>query len=71
MEVSFTLDISYSQLAVFQKGMENPFNDWEDTHVNQGFAWRPGSVSFGSLLADEESFIQINTKSQVEISKIQ
>ena len=46
MEVNFTLDISYSQLVVFQKGMENPFNDWENTHVDQGFAWRPGSVSF-------------------------
>lgn len=69
VEVNFTLDISYSQLVVFQKGIENPFNDWENTHVDQGFAWRPGSVSFGSLLADEESLIQINTKSQVGISK--
>ena len=69
VEENFALDISYSQLVVFQKGIENPFNDWEDTHVNQGFAWRPGSVSFGSLLADEESLIQINTKSQVGISK--
>ena len=69
VEENFALDISYSQLVVFQKGIENPFNDWEDTHVNQGFAWRPGSVSFGSLLADEESFIQINTKSRVEIGK--
>jgi hypothetical protein len=44
-----TLPVSHSQLAVFHAGMRDPFNDWEDAHVEQGFAWRPGSVSFSTL----------------------
>ena len=45
----FTLEISYNQVAVFDAQMDSPFNDWTDEHVAQGFAWRPGSVSFGTL----------------------
>lgn len=65
---SFVLNISYSQIAVFRKGLENPFNDWDDTHIAQGFAWRPESVSFGSLLNDGECYINISTKNEVLIS---
>lgn len=46
---TFSLEVSYSQLAVFDARLANPFNDWCDAHVNQGFAWRPGSVSFATL----------------------
>jgi len=38
--------VTYRQLAVFRSGLTNPFNDWTDAHVRQGFSWRPGSVSF-------------------------
>jgi hypothetical protein len=44
-----TIDVSYTQLAVFDPALEKPFNDWRPEHVDQGFAWRPGSVSFGTL----------------------
>lgn len=46
---AFNLNISYTQLAVFDSALSAPFNDWTDDHVDQGFAWRPGSVSFGTL----------------------
>jgi hypothetical protein len=46
---SLSLDISYSQVLVCAGDMANPFNDWTDPHVEQGFAWRPGSVSFMTL----------------------
>ncbi len=46
---SFTLEISYAQLAIFDSSLAEPFNDWTDAHVRQGFAWRPGSVSFRTL----------------------
>ncbi len=46
---SFTLEISYAQLAVFDASLAGPFNDWADAHVRQGFSWRPGSVSFRTL----------------------
>jgi hypothetical protein len=46
---TFSIDVSYSQLAVFMADLTNPFNDWTDAHVAQGFSWRPGSVSFKTL----------------------
>lgn len=49
----FTLLFSYAQIAVFNAEMETPFNNWTDRHVAQGFAWRPGSVSFAVPLGGE------------------
>lgn len=46
---TFTLGVSHAQLAVFDSRLTNPFNDWTDAHVGQGFSWRPGSVSFAIL----------------------
>jgi hypothetical protein len=43
---SFMLEISYSQVAVFNPNMDRPFNNWTEEHFNQGFVWRPQSVSF-------------------------
>lgn len=57
------LEISYSQVAVFNASMENPFNHWTQEHVRQGFSWRPGSVSFRTLR--EAGSIQL----EVETSK--
>ncbi|MDC7789669.1 competence protein ComJ [Rhodoplanes sp. TEM] len=46
---SFELEVSYGQIAVICRGLTQPFNDWTERHVAQGFAWRPGSVSFRTL----------------------
>lgn len=46
---TFTLEVSYAQLAVFDSRLANPFNVWSDAHVSQGFSWRAGSVSFATL----------------------
>lgn len=46
---SFSIDVSYSQVCVFLADQHNPFNNWAEQHVTQGFAWRPGSVSFRTL----------------------
>ena len=43
------LPVMYSQIAVFNAGLENPFNDWSDAHVAQGFSWREDAVSFRTL----------------------
>jgi hypothetical protein len=45
----FPLMIFYSQLSVFDRSLDRPFNDWTDRHVAQGFSWRPGSVAFGTI----------------------
>jgi hypothetical protein len=44
-----TLDVSYSQIAVFGTRVEAPFSDWTDRHVEQGFAWRQESASFRTV----------------------
>lgn len=46
---STVLYVSYSQISIFKSGLEDPFNDWTDDHVEQGFSWRKESVSFKTL----------------------
>jgi competence protein J (ComJ) len=60
--ISFPLEVSYSQIVVFDSSLEKPFNDWTDEHVQQGFAWRPGSVSFGALEGDGSYAIELVTE---------
>ena len=45
-----TVEVTYCQIAIFSSALKQPFNDWTDRHVAQGFAWRPGSVSFRTLV---------------------
>jgi Competence protein J (ComJ) len=65
---SFTLDVSYSQVAVFDRSLERPFNFWTDRHVAQGFAWRPRSVSFGTLEDGLHHISVMVTPEDVDIS---
>lgn len=51
--------VSYTQFSVFDPKLPNPFNDWSDEHVAQGFSWRPGSVSFGTLESDGDLFVRV------------
>jgi len=44
--MQLNIAISYGQLCVFDPALENPYNDWSEAHVGQGFSWRHGSVSF-------------------------
>jgi Competence protein J (ComJ) len=43
------IDIAYKQIAVFREIEENPFPFWTDSHVRQGFAWRPEAAAFATL----------------------
>lgn len=65
-EFSFETEIFYSQIALFQYGIDNPFNDWNELHVNQGFSWRDGSVSFGTLSSDGDCKITVKLTKKVE-----
>jgi hypothetical protein len=49
--MSFALDLSYSQIAVSDAVDGFSLNEWTPAHVAQGFAWRPGVVSFATLSA--------------------
>ncbi|QST00326.1 hypothetical protein IMZ31_01620 [Pontibacillus sp. ALD_SL1] len=66
-EFSFETEILYNQIALFQYGIINPFNDWSETHVNQGFSWRSGSVSFGTLSSDSDCKITVKLTNKMEI----
>lgn len=46
MAIDFNLELSWSQVSLFDANLTDPFNDWSEGHLNQGFSWRPGSVSF-------------------------
>lgn len=59
----FAIQVSYSQLAVFDAELQDPFNDWTDVHVRQGFSWRRGSVSFGTLREGGELAVEVSTGS--------
>ncbi len=58
----FDLNISYQQIVVFDSNLKNPFNEWRDEHLAQGFAWRPGSVSFATLHQDGTAHINVRQK---------
>jgi hypothetical protein len=60
MVITIDLEVSYGQLGVFASSLEQPFNDWTDRHVSQGFAWRPGSVSFRSIVEAGRHSIEID-----------
>lgn len=61
----FRLHISYSQIAVFCAGLQAPFSDWTQGHVDQGFAWRPESVSFKCLSETGEVVVSVTIKDQL------
>lgn len=53
------LHVSYSQFCVFSSTLSQPFNDWSDRNVSQGFAWRPGSVSFRTLIEEGKHQVRL------------
>lgn len=67
MREIFRLFVTYSQIAVFNSDLEVQTNDWKDVHVAQGFAWRPGSVSFGTLVDSYPLYVEVQQATGVEL----
>jgi hypothetical protein len=65
----FKLNISYSQICVFDSSLLSPFNDWTDLHVRQGFSWRPGSVSFRTLEEAGSIEVYVEIKNQLVLKE--
>ena len=59
MTRTISFEVSYGQLAIFASALKQPFNDWTDQHVAQGFAWRPGSVSFRAMVESGPHSVEI------------
>jgi len=43
------LEIAYHQISVFWAGIESPFSDWDQRHVDQGFTWRKDAVGIMTI----------------------
>ena len=41
--------VSWYTIIVHDAQFNEPYNDWTRVHSQQGFAWRPGTVSFATL----------------------
>ncbi len=46
---SAELMVAYSTISVYNTEIESPYNQWTDRLIQQGFAWREGSVSFATI----------------------
>ena len=72
MSLIFDASADHGQIVVFRLSLANPYNDWTEAHMDQGFTWREGSVSFGVedplsclvevLLGDESTSINDSPK---------
>jgi len=51
--------VSYSQLAVFVAGLDQPFNNWTDKQVEDGYSWTPNSVSFKTPVDDGICLVEV------------
>lgn len=60
----FEIYVSYSQITVFTEALEDPFNDWSERHVDQGFSWRENSVSFKTIKEDGNISIILRVKDE-------
>jgi competence protein J (ComJ) len=65
---STRLSVSYGQVAVFDGALEDPFHDWTEAHFQQGFSWRPGSVSFRALDEGGQYTLEIVVSETVAVS---
>ncbi len=69
MATTFALNVSYSQVAVFDSAVAQPFSMWTEQHVRQGFAWRDGTVSFRTITSGGRHLIEVMVSSvDVELS---
>ncbi|QXI50226.1 MULTISPECIES: competence protein ComJ [Pseudomonas] len=47
--------------------LDEPFNDWSNNHVKQGFRWREGSVFFGAVENDNTDLEVVVSSSNLAI----
>ncbi len=51
--------VSYSQLCVYPAGTKEPFPDWTDEEVGQGFAWKNRSISSFEAMDDSRCNVAV------------
>jgi hypothetical protein len=68
MAIEFQLPLAWSQVSLFEANLTDPFNDWTDRHLSQGFTWRPGSVSFHLPFRQGEIDISLDLIDDVQVT---
>src|SRR6186713_55455 len=64
----FQLELAWSQISVFDANLVDPFNDWNEQHLGQGFTWRPGSVSFKLPVRSGRIDVNVELVDQIALS---
>ncbi|WP_407398900.1 competence protein ComJ [Treponema sp.] len=59
------LELSYKQFCIFNETVNNPFNDWSEVNVAQGFSIREDSISVMTLNNDGILKISVSTDSKI------
>ncbi len=67
MIAEFPLTALYKQVVVHRADLPRPGLLWDDDHVDQGFAWSEGIVSFGVPDHDGQCFLQIDVAEELEL----
>ena len=69
MRATFDLFITYHQLVVYDEGtVPVPDNDWTMRHIEQGFSWRPGCVTFETLEDVSDLKVEVLCADDLEVS---
>ncbi len=67
MSEVYELGSFYHQLVVFDESTAPTPNDWREQHVAQGFAWRPGTVSFATLGDFGDVRVEVRVADDLEV----
>ena len=59
------LELSYKQFCIFNETVSNPFNDWSEANVAQGFSISEGSISVMTINSDGILKVSISTDSSI------
>lgn len=70
MLLDILLMIEYTQVLVYNKNHPSPGLIWTNEHVQQGFAWSEGLVSFGVPDHDDECRLQVILSDDTELSHV-
>lgn len=59
------LELSYKQFCIFNESVNNPFNDWSEENIAQGFSIRKESISIMTLNSSGILKISVLTDSRL------
>jgi hypothetical protein len=67
MSLQFQLQLAWSQISLFDANLSDPFNDWTEQHLLQGFTWRPGSISFKLPVREGRVEVSVDLVDRIQV----